>query len=59
MYEMLPMGNAIGYFTLTASGNIETSRSLNMSQRNVFNYQVNSITCQIVCLSVGHVKNQI
>ena len=40
VYELLPMGNGIGYFTLLSNGVLETTRSFNMSQRNVFNYQV-------------------
>lgn len=40
VYELLPLGNGIGYFTLLSNGIVETSRSFNMSQRNVFNYMV-------------------
>lgn len=40
VFELQPTGNGIGYFRLLPNGVIETARSFNMSQRNVFNYTV-------------------
>lgn len=42
-YEMAATGNGIGYFVVRDDGVVETARSFNRSQRNVFVYNVSAL----------------